>query len=63
MTKLRDLATSYPEGFSAREAQRKRIAGMHKDAASVQAILELKLKNGVLQLTEDDPPRYKFALR
>ncbi len=63
MTKLRDLATSHPEGFSAREAQRKRIAGMHKDAASVQAILELKLKNGVLQLTEDDPPRYKFALR
>jgi hypothetical protein len=63
MTKLRDLATSYPEGFSAREAQRKRIAGMHKDAAAVQAILELKLKNGVLQLVGDGQPRYKFALR
>jgi hypothetical protein len=36
---------------------------MHKDAAAVQTILELKLKNGVLQLVGDGPPRYKFALR
>jgi hypothetical protein len=63
MTKLRDLATSYPDGFSPREAQRKRIAGMHKDAEAVQAILDLKVKNGVLQLVGDGPPRYKFSLR
>jgi hypothetical protein len=63
MSKLRDLATLFPNGFSCRDAQRKRIAGMHKDAAAVQAILELKLKNGLLQLVGDGPPRYKFALR
>jgi len=34
MTKLRDLATIYPDGFSPREAQRKRIDGMRKDAES-----------------------------
>ena len=39
------------------------IAGMHKDAEAVQAILDLKVKNGVLQLVGDGPPRYKFSLR
>jgi hypothetical protein len=63
MAKLRDLATTYPDGFSPREAQRKRIAGMHKGAEAVQAILDQKVKNGVLQLVDEGPPRYKFALR
>jgi hypothetical protein len=36
---------------------------MHKDAEAVQAILDLKVKNGVLQLVGDGPPRYKFSLR
>jgi hypothetical protein len=63
MAKLRDLATLFPNGFSCREAQRKRIAGMHKGKDAVQAILDQKVKDGVLQPTEDDPPRYKFALR
>ena len=63
MTKLRDLATLFPNGFSCRDAQRKRIAGMHKGKDAVQAILDQKVKDGVLQPTEDDPPRYNFALR
>lgn len=34
MTKLQAPATGLPERFSARETQRKRIGGMHKDAKS-----------------------------
>lgn len=63
LAKLRELAMNHPNGFGCRDAQRKRIAGMHKDAKAVQEILDLKLKDGVLQRIEGDPPRYRYVYR
>ena len=63
MAKLRELATLHPNGFDSRDAQRKRIAGMHKDAKAVQAILDQKVREGVLAVTDEPRPKYRFALR
>ena len=63
LDKLRELGAAFPNGFGSRDAQRKRIAGMHKDKEAVEAILALKVKDGLLQLIQGDPPRYRYLYR
>lgn len=63
LDKLRQLGAAFPNGFGSRDAQRKRIAGMHKDKEAVEAILAIKLKDGLLQLIQGDPPRYRYVYR
>jgi hypothetical protein len=63
LDKLRQLGAAFPNGFGSRDAQRKRIAGMHKDKEAVESILALKVKDGLLQLIQGDPPRYRYLYR